>query len=119
MTDDNYCKFLRLKKADSLTSLVDVHYCEGSLMPILVNELIFTMIPQQSPFFIRPLMNVVFGQVKSKMTQPRMKIHADLVKSPSKCDLHVPLIVVFRSNHTSKSRATGLPGEKTLLPPIS
>jgi len=65
MTDDNYY----------------VHYCEGSLMPILVNELIFTMIPQQSPFFIRPLMNVVFGQVKSKMTQPRMKIHADLIES--------------------------------------
>lgn len=48
-------------------------------MPILVNKLIFTIIPQQAPFFVRPLLNIVFNTVNDKMIHPRMKTNAELV----------------------------------------
>ncbi|KAF7973828.1 hypothetical protein HWV62_14102, partial [Athelia sp. TMB] len=34
----------------------------GAIMPVLVNKLIFQIIPTQAPFFIRPLLWIVFGQ---------------------------------------------------------
>ena len=50
-------------------------------MPLLVNRLIFTMIPERSPFFIRPLLKAVFNAVNANFLHPRMKAHADFVSS--------------------------------------
>ncbi|KAE9396460.1 thioredoxin-like protein [Gymnopus androsaceus JB14] len=47
------------------------HYAEGSLMPVLVNKIIFTLVPNYSPWFIRWFMLVV----------PELKKHVRLVES--------------------------------------
>ena len=48
-------------------------------MPMLVNKLIFKIIPERSPFFLRPLLKGVFAMVSSKMLDPRLKIHSQMV----------------------------------------
>lgn len=48
-------------------------------MPMLVNKLIFHIIPERSPFFIRPILKAAFNQVAAKMIDPRLKIHAEMV----------------------------------------
>lgn len=62
-------------------SALVTHYSEASLMPLLVNKLIFKMIPEQSPFFIRPLLRYVFAAVNARLLDPRLKTHADFVSN--------------------------------------
>ncbi|PIL27642.1 hypothetical protein GSI_10794 [Ganoderma sinense ZZ0214-1] len=57
------------------------HYSEASLMPMLVNKLIFQIIPERSPFFIRPLLRGVFNKVSTLMLDPRLKSHAELIEN--------------------------------------
>ena len=57
----------------------DTHYAEASLMPLLVNKLIFRIIPERTPFFLRPLVKGVFGMLTNKLIDPRLKLHADMV----------------------------------------
>ena len=52
-------------------------------MPLLVNSLIFSMIPERAPFFLRPLLRTVFANVRSKMLDPRLKKHSELVSQGS------------------------------------
>jgi len=62
------------------------HYCEGSLMPVLVNRLIFTLIPENSPWLLRPLLRFIFGKVQTGFIVPRMKMHAQFIEEHlSKC----------------------------------
>ena len=49
-------------------------------MPMLVNKLIFRIIPERSPFLIRPLLNGAFNMISSKMLDPRLKTHAQMVR---------------------------------------
>ena len=49
-------------------------------MPMLVNKLIFKIIPERSPFLLRPLLKGVFGMIASKMLDPRLKTHAKMVR---------------------------------------
>ena len=49
-------------------------------MPMLVNKLIFKIIPERSPFLLRPLLKGVFGMIASKMLDPRLKTHAQMVR---------------------------------------
>ena len=64
-----------------LTLLVDTHYAEASLMPLLVNKIIFKIIPERSPFLIRPLLRSVFNQVSALMLNPRLKAHVQMVST--------------------------------------
>ena len=52
-------------------------------MPMLVNKLIFRIIPERAPFLLRPLLKGVFGAVAKQMLDPRLKIHADMVNLSS------------------------------------
>ncbi|KAI0765373.1 thioredoxin-like protein [Fomes fomentarius] len=61
-------------------NLYFTHYAEASLMPMLVNKLIFRIIPSRAPFFLRPLLNGVFNTVSSKLLDPRLKTHAKLIE---------------------------------------
>ena len=54
-------------------------------MPMLVNKLIFKMIPERSPFLIRPLLKTVFNTVNAKLLDPRLKTHADFVSNCVAC----------------------------------
>src|SRR6188768_4505564 len=44
-----------------------LHYAEGSAMPLLVQKLLFTVIPKRAPFLMRPLMKTAFGQMLTKL----------------------------------------------------
>ena len=62
--------------------LPDSHYAEGSLMPLLVQKIIFDIIPRQSPFVIRPLVSMVFAQLQTHLVQPEIRKHINLVNRP-------------------------------------
>jgi len=36
-------------------------------MPLLVNRLVFSMIPAQAPFFLRPLLRPIFSIIDAKL----------------------------------------------------
>jgi hypothetical protein len=55
------------------------HYAEGSFMPVLVQKLIFDIVPQRSPFYIRPLVSMIFGQLSKQLVEPEIMKHVALV----------------------------------------
>lgn len=48
-------------------------FSEASFMPTLVMSLVFQLAPQQAPFFVRPLVSLIFGQVRARFTDPDLK----------------------------------------------
>lgn len=56
------------------------HYAEGTLMPLLVQKLMFTIIPQRSPFFARPLLSPIFANLSANIVDPGIKANADYVR---------------------------------------
>ena len=48
-------------------------------MPLLVNKLIFRLVPSRAPFFLRPLLWPVFSTLDSAVVNPRLKVQADFV----------------------------------------
>jgi len=55
------------------------HYAEGSLMPILIQSIIFDHIPKNAPFWIRPILNRVFAQLNKLLVEPEIKKHVTMV----------------------------------------
>jgi len=47
-----------------------LHYAEGSAMPPLVMQLVFNLVEQQSPFFLRSIAKVITGKVKETYLKP-------------------------------------------------
>lgn len=57
-------------------------YSEGSIMPPLVQKLIFSQIPKQKmPFFARPIAKKIADKVMSTYLQPQIKLHLDYMES--------------------------------------
>lgn len=54
-----------------------LHYAEGSAMPLLVQKLLFTMIPKQAPMLMRPLLTAAFGKVLTRLVEPQLKRHIE------------------------------------------
>ncbi|KAI0646445.1 thioredoxin-like protein [Trametes meyenii] len=63
-----------------IDNLYYTHYAEASLMPMLVNKIIFKIIPERSPFFLRPILKGAFSMISAKMLDPRLKIHAEMIE---------------------------------------
>ncbi|KAI0685761.1 thioredoxin-like protein [Cytidiella melzeri] len=62
------------------------HYAEGSLMPWLVIQLIFSIIPERSPWLTRPLMRILFSTLTASVVTPRLKQNATFIENHlSKC----------------------------------
>lgn len=57
------------------------HFAEGSLMPTLVDKLIFSVVPSQAPFFVRPLVSVIFGTVSKQFLDPELNAKINYVAS--------------------------------------
>lgn len=55
-----------------------MHYAEGSAMPLLVMKLIFSRIPGQVPFFIRPVAQMISQGVSRKLLDPQLSDHLDM-----------------------------------------
>ena len=51
-------------------------------MPLLVNKLIFGIVPTRAPFLLRPILRSVFDGLDKAMISPRLKAHADYVGIP-------------------------------------
>lgn len=74
-------------------------------MPLLVNRLIFSMIPAQAPFFLRPLLRPIFSTVDAKLIAGPLnaslkyvcRLHTDVVY----CDL---MFTVNRSRRHLRNR---------------
>ncbi len=54
-----------------------LHASQGSMMPMMLMGLVFTMLEDKSPALIRPLIKTVLGKAKSLMVQPRVKLLLD------------------------------------------
>lgn len=52
-----------------------MHYAEGSLMPLLVMQLVITNVPQHVPWLVRPMAQKITAGVKAGFIQPRLKDH--------------------------------------------
>ncbi|TCM62795.1 glutathione S-transferase [Acinetobacter calcoaceticus] len=52
-----------------------MHYAEGSLMPLLVMQLVMNNVSKHVPFLIRPLANKITDGVKGGFIYPRLKDH--------------------------------------------
>lgn len=58
-----------------------LHYAEGSLMPLLVMDLVFNQIPKQSPWFVKPLSKGISSTVRGRFIQPQMDQHLLFIES--------------------------------------
>ncbi|EJD05611.1 thioredoxin-like protein [Fomitiporia mediterranea MF3/22] len=75
-------------EAGWVDNLYFTHYAEGSIMPLLVIKLVFTIIPQRTPFFIRPVASLICNTLLKKMVDPQLLqnrtfIEEHLAKCPS------------------------------------
>ncbi|KAH9897003.1 thioredoxin-like protein [Cubamyces lactineus] len=68
-------------ESGAIDNLYYTHYAEASLMPMLVNKLIFRIIPQRSPFFLRPILKTAFNAISARMLDPRLKVHAEMIET--------------------------------------
>jgi hypothetical protein len=55
------------------------HYAEGTLMPILIQRMIFDYVPKNAPFWIRPIVRTVFDQLKKLLVEPEIKKNLKMV----------------------------------------
>ncbi|RDX54670.1 thioredoxin-like protein [Polyporus arcularius HHB13444] len=63
-----------------IDNLYYTHYAEASLMPVLVNKLVFRIVPERAPFLLRPLLRGVFSMLTTRMVDPRLKLHATMIE---------------------------------------
>lgn len=66
---------------DAYQYLYWMHYAEGSLMPLLVFQLVMSNVPSRVPFLIRPIAKKVCEGVKAGFLQPRLKDHVAYIES--------------------------------------
>lgn len=52
-----------------------LHYAEGSAMPLLLQKLLFTKMPGQAPFFMRPVAKAISRAVLTRMVDPQLRDH--------------------------------------------
>ena len=55
------------------------HYAEGTLMPLLVNRLIFSVVPDRSPLLVRPVVRTVFNALIARMVEPQLQANSNMV----------------------------------------
>jgi len=57
------------------------HYAEGSIMPTLVQRHIFSLIPKNVPFIIRPIISMVLSRVDKEFIEPDIRKHIRMIES--------------------------------------
>jgi glutathione S-transferase len=63
------------------------HAAQGSMMPLLIFDAVFSIVRSRLPFFLKPLIGAVLSQVEKNLLKPRMdallaKAEADLAEAP-------------------------------------
>lgn len=62
-------------------------------MPVLVNKIIFTLVPNYSPWFIRWFVRMIFGQMTQMLVVPELKKHVRLVSACISDFIHIALML--------------------------
>lgn len=58
-----------------------LHYAEGSAMPPLLLSLVFSRLPKgPMPFFLRPIVKGISGQVMKTFVSPQLRLHLDYME---------------------------------------
>lgn len=58
-----------------------MHYAEGSLMPLLLMNLVFTQIPKRPmPFFVKPIAKGICKQVLAQLVTPNLQTHLPYIE---------------------------------------
>lgn len=77
---DTTQRFKPQQDDDAFQYLYWMHYAEGSLMPLLVFQLVMNNVGKNVPFFIRPVANKITDGVKAGFIGPRLKDHIALIE---------------------------------------
>ena len=72
---DSAEQFKPQSKADQQQYRYWMHYAEGSLMPLLVMQLVMDNVPKRVPWLIKPVAKKITAGVKSGFVQPRLHDH--------------------------------------------
>ena len=58
-----------------------LHYAEGSMMPPLLLQLVFSRLPKNPmPFFAKPIVKALADKVRATFTGPQIRLHLDYVE---------------------------------------
>ena len=58
-----------------------LHYAEGSAMPPLLMKLIFGVLPERSPFFLKPIVKGIANAAQKGFIDPQLKLHTEYWES--------------------------------------
>lgn len=58
-----------------------LHYAEGSLMPLLVMQLVFGQLPKQSPWLIKPIAQGINKTVNQRFLGPQLARHMAMIEA--------------------------------------
>ena len=58
-----------------------LHYAEGSAMPPLLLRLVFSVLPDRSPWLLRPLVRAISARALDGFVDPQIKTHFDYIES--------------------------------------
>ncbi|MBJ9986962.1 glutathione S-transferase [Acinetobacter sp. S40] len=72
---DHQHQFKPQNTEDAFQYLYWMHYAEGSLMPLLVFQLVMNNVGKNVPFIIRPIANKITDGIKAGFIRPRLKDH--------------------------------------------
>ena len=75
MTYDNQNQFKPQDSKQALQYSYWMHYAEGSLMPLLVFNLVLTNVPKHVPFVIKPIARKITEGIKAGFIKPRLADH--------------------------------------------
>ncbi|KAF9069458.1 thioredoxin-like protein [Rhodocollybia butyracea] len=75
----------KLQPAEGTQAAIDdlyyLHYSEGTIMPLFVLRFICNAVPEQSPWFIRWLLSMVFNQLSAQFVDVEIKKNIDMIES--------------------------------------
>lgn len=77
---DSSKQFLPQTAADRQQYRYWMHYAEGSLMPLLVMQLVMENVPKYVPWLIKPIAQKITGGVKAGFIKPRLKDHIEFLE---------------------------------------
>lgn len=69
-----------LPESAQIDDIYITHYAEGSLMPILLNRIMYRMIPAKAPVFLKPFLWCVFDALSHGMITPRLRTHREYLE---------------------------------------
>ncbi|MFH7805240.1 glutathione S-transferase [Acinetobacter sp. YH16039] len=72
---DTAQKFKPKAKKDQQQYRYWMHYAEGSLMPLLLMQLVMNNVPKRVPWLIKPVAHKITSGVKAGFIHPRLKDH--------------------------------------------